>query len=272
MRFAIPRIFEFYAATEGGVSLFNIEEEYGAIGRVPGYLAHRYSPALVRFDFDRDEPARNSEGFCIRCAAGEPGEAIGQLSEEHTNLGSRFEGYTTHERSEKKILRNVFKSGDSWVRTGDLMRKDARGFFYFVDRVGDTFRWKGENVATTEVAEVISEFPGIRHASVYGVAVPRSDGRAGMAALVIEGDLDLRAFRQHLSDRLPHYARPLFLRICGELEATGTFKYTKSSLLQQGFDPEATEDVLYFDHPGDKRFVRIAPALFKAIQAGQVRL
>ncbi|HWB97337.1 MAG TPA: long-chain-acyl-CoA synthetase [Bryobacteraceae bacterium] len=271
-RFAIPRIFEFYAATEGGVSLFNIEEERGAIGRVPGYLAHRFSPALVRFDFERGEPIRNDEGRCIRCAPGEPGEAIGPILDEQSNLGSRFEGYTTHEASEKKILRNVFKSGDAWVRTGDLMRRDTRGFFYFVDRVGDTFRWKGENVATTEVAEIISAFPGISHASVYGVAVPGRDGRAGMAALVVNGDLDLTAFRKHLSDRLPHYARPLFLRVGGELEATGTFKYTKSTLLREGFDPSATEDILYFDHPAYRRFVRIEPALFKAIQADQVRL
>lgn len=271
-RFAIPRIFEFYAATEGGVSLFNIEEEHGAIGRVPGYLAHRFSPALVRFDFSRDEPTRNDEGFCIRCTPDEPGEAIGQIVDEQTNLGSRFEGYTAQEASEKKILRNVFKSGDAWVRTGDLMRKDARGFFYFVDRVGDTFRWKGENVATTEIAEVISAFPGISHAIVYGVAVPGSDGRVGMAALVVRGHLDLTAFRQYLSDRLPHYARPLFLRLGGELEATGTFKYTKSTLLRQGFDPGATDDLLYFDHPAYKRFVRLEPTLFEAIQAGQVRL
>ncbi len=271
-RFSIPRIFEFYAATEGGVSLFNIEEEYGAIGRVPGYLAHRFSPALVRFDFDRDEPARNDEGRCIRCSADEPGEAIGQIVDEHTNLGSRFEGYISHEASEKKILRNVFKSGDTWVRTGDLMRKDARGFFYFVDRVGDTFRWKGENVATTEIAEVISAFPGIRHVSVYGVSVPGSDGRAGMAALVVQGDLNLAAFRQHLSDRLPHYARPLFLRLGGELEATGTFKYTKAMLVRQGYDPGATEDSLYFDHPLYKSFVPIELTLYNAIQAGEVRL
>ena len=271
-RFGIPRIFEFYAATEGGVSLFNIEEERGAIGRVPAYLAHRFSPALVRFDFDRQEPARNDDGFCVRCPPDEPGEAIGQILDDPASLGSRFEGYTTQEASDKKILRDVFKPGDAWVRTGDLIRKDTRGFFYFVDRVGDTFRWKGENVATTEVAEVISSFPGVEHASVYGVAVPGSDGRAGMAALVTRRDLDLTAFRRHLVGRLPHYARPLFLRIGGELAATGTFKYTKSSLVRQGFDPCAIQDTLYFDHPGYKAFVPIDAMLYRAIQAGQVRL
>ncbi len=236
-RFGIPRILEFYAATEGGVSLFNIEEERGAIGRVPAYLAHRFSPALVRFDFDRQEPARNDDGFCVRCPPDEPGEAIGQILDDPASLGSRFEGYTTQEASDKKILRDVFKPGDAWVRTGDLIRKDTRGFFYFVDRVGDTFRWKGENVATTEVAEVISSFPGVEHASVYGVAVPGSDGRAGMAALVTRRDLDLTAFRRHLVGRLPHYARPLFLRIGGEISSNRHVQIHKIQSRATGFRP-----------------------------------
>ena len=271
-RFAIPRILEFYAATEGGVSLFNIEGESGAIGRVPAYLAHRFSPALVRFDFEKEEPTRNSEGFCVRCSPNEPGEAIGQILDDHSNIGSRFEGYTNQGPSEKKILRNVFKPGDAWVRTGDLMRKDIRGFFYFVDRIGDTFRWKGENVAASEVAEAISAYPGVKYASVYGVAVPGSDGRAGMAALVVQDDLELTTFRQHLMDRLPRYACPLFLRIGREMEATSTFKYTKTALVGQGFDPGATQDTLYFDHPGRDAFVQIDATLYGAIQAGQVRL
>jgi fatty-acyl-CoA synthase len=268
-RFRIPRIFEFYAATEGNVSLFNIDGQPGAIGRIPSYLAHRFPATLVKFDVEKAQPVRDEQGFCIRCAPNEVGEAIGQLLNDRSNIGSRFEGYTSKDASEKKILRNVFKPGDAWFRTGDLMRKDQKGFFYFVDRIGDTFRWKGENVATFEVAEAICEFPGIKQANVYGVEIPGADGRAGMATLVAD-DLDLTAFRAHLIGRLPEYARPLFLRIRSELEVTSTFKYTKTDLVRQGYDPCATADLIYFSDPERDAFVRVDKALYERIQAGQM--
>jgi fatty-acyl-CoA synthase len=269
-RFRIPQILEFYAATEGNISLFNVEGKCGAIGRVPSYLAHRFSPALVQFDVEKEEPARNEQGFCIRCAANETGEAIGKIVDDPSNAGSRFEGYTNREASEKKILRNVFAPGDAWVRTGDLMRKDEKGFFYFVDRAGDTFRWKGENVAASEISEAILEFPGVKQANVYGVTVPGADGRAGMATLVTEHDFDLMAFRAHLISRLPRYARPVFLRLRNEMEVTGTFKYTKTDLAHQGYDPSATADILYFNHPESQAFVRLDTALYGRIQAGEI--
>ena len=271
-RFRIPQILEFYAATEGGVSLFNVQGKPGAIGHIPSYLTHRFAPALVVFDVEKGEPARNEQGFCIRCAQGEVGEAIGKTQDDPANVGSRFEGYTNQTDSEKRILRNVFAEGDLWVRTGDLMRKDEKGFFYFVDRIGDTFRWKGENVATSEVAKEISSFAGIKHANIYGVAVPGSEGRAGMAALVIDGELDLPALRSHLASRLPAYARPLFLRIRSEIDVTGTFKYSKTDLVREGYDPATCADQLYFDHPESKIFLPLDAALFDRIQAGQIRL
>jgi len=271
-RFQIPQIIEFYAATEGGVSLFNVEGKCGSIGRVPPYLAHRFSPTLVQFDLEREEPVRDEHGFCIRCAPNEIGEAISPVVDSPSNVGSRFEGYTSQEASEKRILRNVFKPGDAWVRTGDLMRKDEKGFFYFVDRIGDTFRWKGENVATSEISEVICAFPGVRQANVYGVTIPGADGRAGMATLVTEHDFDLQALRAHLIQRLPRYAWPLFVRIRNEMEVTGTFKYTKSDLVRQGYDPAVTEDVLYFNHPEYQAFVRLDAGLYDRIQAGEIRL
>jgi fatty-acyl-CoA synthase len=166
----------------------------------------------------------------------------------------------------------VFGPGDAWVRTGDLMRKDEKGFFYFVDRIGDTFRWKGENVATSEVSESICAFPGVTHANVYGVAIPNSEGRAGMAALVVEPDLDLRTFRKHLIIRLPPYARPVFLRVRDEIEVTGTFKYSKTELVHQGYDPVSTTDVIYFDDPESQSFIRLDKALYERIQVGQIRL
>jgi fatty-acyl-CoA synthase len=271
-RFRIPQILEFYAATEGAVSLFNVEGKRGAIGHVPAYLAHRFSPALVRFDVENGELVRDEEGHCIRCVPNEAGEAIGKVVDDPANVGSRFEGYTNREASDKKLLHDVFKPGDLWVRTGDLMRKDEKGFFYFVDRIGDTFRWKGENVATSEVSEAICAFPGVKHANVYGVAVPASDGRAGMATLVAEDALDLIGLRTHLMVRLPPYARPLFLRIRNEIEVTGTFKYTKTELVRQGFDPSAIDDDLYFDHPEARAFVRLDREVYDRIQIGGIRL
>ncbi len=271
-RFSIPQIFEFYAATEGGVSLFNIEGKRGAIGHIPGYLRHRFSPALVRFDVEAGEPVRTEQGFCVRCGVDEPGEAIGKVIDDPGGVGSRFEGYTDPHASEKKILRNVFEPGDTWVRTGDLMRKDEKGYFYFVDRIGDTFRWKGENVSTSEVAETLCSFPGIQHANVYGVAIPGTEGRIGMAALVAETTMDLPALRTHLASRLPAYARPAFLRIRSDVEVTGTFKYSKVDLVRQGYDPAVTSDEIYFDHPELKAFQRLDAALFQLIRSSLISL
>jgi len=270
-RFRIPQILEFYAATEGNVSLFNVDGKSGAIGRIPSFLAHRFPATLVKFDVETDAPLRDAQGFCIRCAPNEVGEAIGKIPNDPLSIASRFEGYTSREASESKILRNVFERGDAWFRTGDLMRRDEKGYFYFVDRVGDTFRWKGENVATSEVTEAICAFRGVKEANVYGVAIPGTDGRAGMAALVTDEELDLVAFRTHLSQRLPEYARPLFLRIRSELDVTATFKHRKDALVRQGYDPTASADVIYFDDRERSVFVRLDETLYDRIQSGAIR-
>jgi fatty-acyl-CoA synthase len=269
-RFHIPQILEFYAATESSVSLFNIQGKRGAIGYIPGYLTHRFAPALVAIDLETGEPIRNEEGFCIRCVASQVGEALGKVANDPSNIGSRFDGYTSKEASQKKILRNVFAHDDAWFRTGDLMRKDDKGYYYFVDRIGDTFRRKGENVATSEVAEVICEFPGIRHALVYGVAIPGVEGRVGMATLVTDRKLDLAEFRAHLAGCLPHYAKPVFLRIRSHVDLTGTFKYSKTALLREGYDPDDCADRLYFD--SSEEFVPLDKDLYKRIQSGEFRL
>jgi fatty-acyl-CoA synthase len=271
-RFRIPQILEFYAATEGGLSLFNVQGKPGAIGHIPAYLAHRFAPVLVAFDSDRGEPIRDENGFCIRCGVNEPGEAIGKVQNDPQSAGSRFEGYTNPAETEKRILRDVFVAGDAWVRTGDLMRQDEKGFFYFVDRVGDTFRWKGENVATSEVAQEICAFEGILHASVYGVAVPGTEGRAGMAAVVSERALDLGALHRHLDERLPAYARPLFLRLRPQAQVTGTFKYAKTDLVRQGFNPGQCADPLYFNHPELQAYVALDEPLYDSILSGAIRL
>ncbi len=254
---------------KGTFSLINVEGEPGAIGRVPPFLAHRFPSAIVKFDVARGEPLRNELGFCIRCAPGEAGEAIGQIATEGAP-GARFEGYTSAAESEAKVLRNVFAEGDAWFRTGDLMRKDARGFYYFVDRIGDTFRWKGENVSTFEVAEAIAACPGVVEATAYGVLVPGAEGRAGMAALVIDAGFDFAVLHAHLRARLPTYARPLFLRICKTIETTETFKQKRAELAREGFDPGAITDALYFE-AGDA-YVPLDLSLFTRIATGQMRL
>jgi len=271
-RFAIPRILEFYAATEGNVSLYNVEGKVGAIGRVPPFLASRFPLALVKFDAVAGRPARDAQGFCIRCATGEPGEAIGRIPADAAQSGDTFEGYTDRRDTEQKILRDVFTRGDAWFRTGDLMRMDSGGFFYFVDRIGDTFRWKGENVATSEVAAAIMAFAGIREANVYGVRVPGTEGAAGMAAIVTDGALDLAAFRTHLAQRLPPYARPKFLRVADRIAITSTFKHTKNEFQRDGFDPAATSDPIYFDDAANNAFVPLDDALYQRINAGTMRL
>jgi hypothetical protein len=200
-RFQIPQIIEFYAASEGTFSLFNIEGEPGAIGHVPAFLAPRFPAVIVRYDAEREQPYRDDHGHCVRCAANEIGEALGRISSNWNDAESRFEGYVNAAETERKILRNVFEDGDAWYRTGDLMRRDGRGFIYFVDRIGDTFRWKGENVSTLQVAEALSACPGVAEIVVYGVAVPGADGRAGMAAINAEPNFDLAALHAVATDR-----------------------------------------------------------------------
>jgi fatty-acyl-CoA synthase len=271
-RFGIPQILEFYAATEGTFSLYNCEGKPGAIGRVPSFLAHRFPVALIKFNLDTGEPDHNDKGFCIPCAPGEVGEAIGAIIDDCTYRRSQFEGYTDERAADKKILRSVFVQGDAWFRTGDLMRKDERGYYYFVDRVGDTFRWKGENVSTTEVAETIAAYAGVAEAIVYGVTIPRTEGRAAMAAVVVTRDFDLIAFRQHLAEHLPEYARPLFLRIRDVIETTGTFKPRKQELCREGYDPAVTGDAVYFDDRTREAFVRLDGVLYERIRTSNLRL
>jgi fatty-acyl-CoA synthase len=271
-RFRIPRIIEFYAATEGNVTLFNFEGRPGAIGRLPRLLERRFPVRIVKLDAAREAPVRDARGLCILCGPDEVGEAIGQIVNDPLAPTNRFEGYADPAESARKILRDVLAPGDAWFRTGDLMRRDRRGYFYFVDRIGDTFRWKGENVSTAEVAGTICRCAGIRDANVYGVAVPGHEGRAGMAAIAADAALDLAALRAHLHAQLPAYARPLFLRIRSEIDMTMTFKQKKVDLVTEGFDPRRTSDAIYFDDAREGAYVRVAPALFQELMDGRIRL
>jgi fatty-acyl-CoA synthase len=278
-RFHIPQILEFYASTEGNITLFNVEERPGAIGRTPPFIAHRSRLALIKFDADRGVPLRDTGGRCIPVGTGEVGEAIGRIAgapDERTpderapdERTARFDGYTAVDETEKKILHDVFEPGDAWFRSGDLMRRDAAGFYYFVDRVGDTFRWKGENVSASEVAAAITSFPGVRDALVYGVSLPGTDGRAGMAEIACAGALDVATLRAHLLERLPRYAVPVLLRIRSALELTPTFKQ-KTSVAQVPYDPAAYPDPLYVHLP-ERGYVALDAALYARIRDGAIR-
>jgi fatty-acyl-CoA synthase len=170
------------------------------------------------------------------------------------------------------VLRDVFAAGDAWYRTGDLMRRDAQGFFYFVDRIGDTFRWKGENVSTTEVAAAIAACRGVSEVAVYGVSVPNADGRAGMAALVVGAGFDLAELRRTVAAALPAYARPVFVRIVAALEITGTFKLRNQELARQGYDLAQVSDAIYLDDAGRGEYLRLDAALYERIGSGKLRL
>jgi fatty-acyl-CoA synthase len=267
-RFAIPKIIEFYGATEGNVSMLNYDGKPGAVGRVPTYMRRIMTTRIVKFDIEREMPVRGADGFCVECAENEAGEAIGRIRSEP---GANFEGYTQKIDTQKKLLSDVFEKGDLWFRTGDLMRRDGEGYFYFVDRIGDTFRWKGENVATGEVAEALGVIPGIAEANVYGVSVPGQDGRAGMAALVVAPTFDPALLGERLKASLPAYARPVFLRLRPEMEITGTFKQRKIELVKEGFDPSTIADPLYWYDPATARYERLDAPRYADIFAGRVK-
>ena len=268
-RFGIARIFEMYGATEGNVSLMNRSGRSGSVGRP--YPFQHSQVKLARYDVENDAPVRGSDGFLVECAPDEPGELLGR-----TDRGMmRYDGYANDRAAtERKLVRDAFEKGDAWFRTGDLLRRDRDGFFYFVDRLGDTFRWKGENVSTQEVSEVLNGARAVAESCVYGVRVPGNDGRAGMAAIVLaEGaSFDAGAFYAHVERRLPGYARPLFVRITRSIAVTGTLKQRKTEARAEGFDPATVSDPIYFRDDTARSYVRLDRALYAEIEAGARRL
>lgn len=268
-RFKIPEILEFYGSTEGNVSMFNFDGRTGAIGRAPKWLRKRFNIRLVQYDVEAEAPIRGTDGFCIECGPGQVGECIGKIGQ--GDARSEYTGYVDKAASDRKILRDVFEKGDAWFRTGDLMKADGDGYFYFVDRIGDTFRWKGENVSTGEVAERLQAIPGVTEANVYGVEVPGADGRAGMAGLVVDADFDIKVFGDQVAADLPPYAQPVFVRILPAIETTGTFKYRKLDLVNDGFDPGKVKGAMFYKD-GAKGYVKLTKAGFAKLEAGGVKL
>jgi len=249
LRFGIDVILEFYGATEGtsgfsnAIFLENLRKGdrtgYGSIGQLA-------DPNVVfaRFNIETDELIRGPDGFCLRAAVNEPGEMLVKVTPSST-----FRGYTDKASTQKKLLADVFEKGDMYTRTGDLLKVDSDGWVYFVDRIGDTFRWKGENVSTAEVATELAKFPGVDEVNVYGVQIPNNeDGRAGMSAMIMPdvSDANLAAFYRHASANLPSYAVPLFLRILPAMQITGTFKHQKVQMRNDGIDLSKVSDPIYF--------------------------
>ncbi|MDB5471361.1 MAG: long-chain-acyl-CoA synthetase [Caulobacter sp.] len=269
-RFGIPEVLEFYGATEGNVSMFNFDGTVGAIGRIPKWLKKRVNARIVQFDIDSEQPIRGAGGLCIECGPGQVGECIGKI--DAGDARTNFTGYADKAATEKKVLHDVFEKGDAWFRTGDLMRKDEDGYIFFVDRIGDTFRWKGENVSTAEVAEQLAQAPGVLEANVYGVPVPGQDGKAGMAALTVDDDFDVATLYQRVEKDMPAYAQPLFIRLQRQIETTGTFKYRKIDLVEDGFDPARTKDPIFFKSPVKKTYVKLTKATYGKLLEGGLKL
>lgn len=267
-RFGIQDIREFYAATEAPGIIFNVWNKVGAVGRVP--LRRSGWMRIVKYDVDTGQHVRGADGFAVDAAVDEAGELLVRLTEKPLTAASEFRGYTDKKASQRKILHDVFRPGDRYFRTGDLLRRDINDFFYFVDRLGDTYRWKGENVSTAEVADVIAEAPGVSEATVVGVGVPGNEGAAGLAALVLEenADFDPDAFWK-VAQGLPGYAQPRFLRLLSQLDTTGTFKVQKGRLKQEGIAPDG-EDRFYV--LGNGTYLPLDAALWEAVKKGEHRL
>ena len=266
-RFGIARIIEMYGATEGNVALHNADGRVGSVGKPHPLLED--TVRLARFDLARGALVRGPDGFCIACAPGEAGELLGKVGG-----AMEYDGYTDRAASERKLVRDAFARGDAWFRTGDLLRQDADGYYYFVDRIGDTFRWKGENVAAQEVADLLAGAPGVTEANVYGVPVPGEDGRAGMAALVLaEGArFDGAALYAHAERHLPAYARPALVRLVCEMDVTGTLKQRKLALAAEGYDPARVADPLFVRDDAARTYVSLTPAVLAEIREGRRRL
>lgn len=271
-RFKIPQILEWYGASEGNAPLFNLDNKFGSIGRVPFWAKGLLNLSIVKFDVKSATEIRGDNGLCIEADVDEVGELISKIINDGSSPTNRFDGYADKKATVKKILHDVYEKGDAWFRTGDLIRKDKKGYHYFVDRIGDTFRWKGENVATSEVSEALSQFANVTEANVYGVYVPKCDGRACMVALDIEDGFDFDGFMAYASNNLPTYARPIFVRIQEEIEKTGTFKQRKVDLVEEGFDPEKIDDPIYFANPETKKFEPIDSDLYQQICKGKFRI
>ena len=262
-RFDIPRVYEIYGAAESNLYFVNLLNLDCTVGKCS--LPY----AIVKYDVVEDTAVRYKNGFMQRVAVGETGLLLGEISEDNP-----FIGYTSKEATESKILRDVFADGDQWFNTGDLIRDIGHGHVQFVDRIGDTFRWKGENVSTTEVEEVANTLPQVSLSTVYGVKLPGGDGRAGMIAIIPECNLEefnMAGLGEHFQRTLPSYAVPKFVRLSKNLKCTPTHKIKKVELKKDGFAPGQITDPLYVLLPGESKYRLLTQEIYGNIMAGEYK-
>ena len=263
-RFGIEKVVELYASSEGNVAFTNVFNFDNTVGFSP------VSYAIVKYDKEKEEPVRGPDGFMVKVGKGEAGLLIGEITDE-----TPFDGYTDPEKTEKAILRDVFEKGDAWFNTGDMMRDIGFRHAQFVDRLGDTFRWKGENVSTTEVEQILDGHPGVVESVVYGVEIPGTNGRAGMAQVRLDrehGQFDFQDLADYLMRELPPFAVPVFLRVSDQaVETTGTFKHQKNHLKEQAFDLNRVDEPVYVLLPGEKCYQQLTPEIQRGIENGEYR-
>jgi acyl-CoA synthetase (AMP-forming)/AMP-acid ligase II len=264
-RFKVPQIYEYYGATESHRAFINVDGKPGMVGRytMPGIV-------LVKVNPETGEFYKNEKGFYIKCKPGDIGMALVKLDK-----SDFFAAYRDPKKTESKLLRDVLRNNDCYFNTGDLLQLHEGYWLSFYDRTGDTFRWKSENVSTTEVESILTSYSAILMASVYGVKIPGTEGRAGMAALELDPNLefDLTDFSTFVVDLLPGYSIPLFLRICDDLELTGgTFRIRKMKLKTEGFEPEVIKDLIYFWDSANKKYIPFNKGLHKNLLEGQLKV
>jgi len=267
-RFNIDRIGEFYGASEGNSGFVNALNKNCTVGMGVAPMV------LAAYDVANDKVVRDDQGMLIPVEEGEPGLLLIEITEK-----TSFEGYTSDEATNSKIFQNVLEEGDRYFNTGDLLKQIDVGFsfglkhYQFVDRVGDTFRWKGENVSTNEIGEIINTHPDIHISNIYGVEIPGTNGKAGMAALILrEGltgseNLDIAGLSQHLAGNLPAYAQPIFLRLLKEQPTTTTMKLLKSDLREQAYHLDRTDDEILVLKPGESVYAPLDREFYDLIVA-----
>ncbi|KAK2587571.1 hypothetical protein KPH14_003699 [Odynerus spinipes] len=268
-RFNIPQVVEFYGATEGNANIVNIDNTVGAIGFMSRIIPSVYPISIIKVNAE-GEPIRDAKGLCQVCGPDEPGVFVGKIIP--NNPTRAFLGYVDQKASKSKVVYDVFTKGDSAFLSGDILVADELGYLYFKDRTGDTFRWKGENVSTSEVEGIISNLVNYKDCIVYGVEVHGAEGRAGMAAIYDEyGTLNIDQLSADIKEQLPFYARPQFIRILSKVDLTGTFKLKKKDLQEEGFDPRRIQDKLYY-LDSKTGYQPLTPEIFDEIHRGKVKL
>jgi citronellyl-CoA synthetase len=264
-RFGISRVCEFYGSSEGNIGFVNGLNKDRTMGICGANIL------LVEYDIDADEMVRDEHGKVVEVAVGEPGLLLGEIDDRY-----KFDGYTNDSASESKILRDLVKPGDAWFNTGDLICQVDVGFamglahYQFVDRVGDTFRWRSENVSTNEVGEIINANRQVEMANVYGVDIPAADGKAGMVSLVLKDQetFDAEEFSAYVTSNLPIYAQPVFVRIQREVATTGTFKLVKGDLRKQAYHMDRVSDQLYYLPPREQRYRVFDQGVYQSVIDG----